>query len=82
MALWLVPENQLSGAGLWDQLDLTLLEGMGWQLDGVKVQDAVTLDGGKTFLGVVQQHMSQASDRQLVASDSIFVTWKPSAESE
>jgi hypothetical protein len=28
-----------------------------------QVEDPVTLDGGKTFLGVVQQYMTQAPQR-------------------
>jgi len=50
---------KMKSRGLWDQLDLTLLEGKGWKLDGVHVEDAVTLDGGKTFLGVVQQFLDK-----------------------
>ncbi|CAL1142455.1 unnamed protein product [Cladocopium goreaui] len=56
---------KMKSRGLWDQLDLTLLEGKGWQLDGVHVEDPVTLDGGKTFLGVVQQYMTQEQSLQL-----------------
>ena len=63
------------GSGLWGELDLTALEG--WDLQGVhaagplrsprgdEVEDAVTLDVGKTFLGVVQRFLDPEQSLKL-----------------
>ncbi|CAK9070582.1 unnamed protein product [Durusdinium trenchii] len=54
--------------GLWDQVDLTVLAEKGWQLDGVKVENASTLEGAKTFLGVIQQFLDQERAGRLYAA--------------
>ncbi|CAJ1453657.1 unnamed protein product, partial [Effrenium voratum] len=67
MKTWITdPQGvRMKSRGLWDQLDLTTLAEKGWELSGVKVEDAVTLDGGKTFLGVVQNFLDQEHTMKL-----------------
>lgn len=70
MKTWIVdPEGlRIKSRGLWDKEDLTKLSNEGWKLDSVQVEDAVTLDGGKTFLGVARQHLDEVSCEILYAA--------------
>lgn len=51
--------SRIKARGLWGEPDLLQLGEKGWKLDGVEVQDAVTLDGNPTFLGIVRQSLSE-----------------------
>eukprot|EP00931_Biecheleriopsis_adriatica_P119558 TRINITY_DN94790_c0_g1_i1.p1 TRINITY_DN94790_c0_g1~~TRINITY_DN94790_c0_g1_i1.p1 ORF type:complete len:456 (-),score=71.33 TRINITY_DN94790_c0_g1_i1:13-1320(-) len=51
---------RIKARGLWGELDLSKLQDEGWKLDGVEVQDAVTLSGNTTFLGIVKRSLDDS----------------------
>eukprot|EP00440_Ansanella_granifera_P002392 gb/GFBE01002597.1/.p1 GENE.gb/GFBE01002597.1/~~gb/GFBE01002597.1/.p1 ORF type:complete len:444 (+),score=96.74 gb/GFBE01002597.1/:1-1332(+) len=48
---------RIKARGLWGEANLLKLAEQGWKLDGVEVQDAETLNGNTTFMGILRRSL-------------------------